>query len=78
MREGIRLNEIGRWEWERPDGGRSEVSSGDVVEVFAFGDWLPGRVEHSRRLGYYFLDPETGAQLVLTEGLRMRYPGGRR
>lgn len=77
--DGITFDEAsGRWGFGHGnDGVRVEVSSGEVVEIFAFGDWLPGRIEYGRRLGYYFLDPETGAQLVLAEGLRMRYSARR-
>ena len=43
------------------------------MEVFAFGTWLPGRIEAGSN-GYFFLDPDTGAKLRDLAGLRARLP----
>lgn len=71
----LKKDENGRWEIQYPGGtGKGELTCGDVVEVFAFRDWLPGRIEATTKLGYYFFDPDTDAVLLLHEGLRARIP----
>ena len=62
---------LDRWQF-----GRIELSSGSPVEIFAFGQWLRGRVEHDRR-GYVFLH-ESGDTLVLDVGMKARLPDGAR
>jgi len=57
--------------WEFRDGERHrELSSGSAVDVFAFGQWLRGRIE-SDEAGYYFLH-ESGDILRDLQGREAR------
>ncbi len=66
-------NGVDRWQFNTDDGREIELSCGSCVEVFAFGTWLPGRIEAGSN-GYFFLDPDTGAKLRDLAGLRARLP----
>ena len=57
----LRKNESKRWEFPH-NGYPVELTCGDVVEVEVGGDWLSGRIEHSRRDGYYLLLAEDMAR----------------
>jgi hypothetical protein len=65
----ISKNDRGRWQ-----AGDDEYTCGDVVEVLAFGQWLRGRIEATPKLGYFLLDPKSGAVLQLRDGLDARRP----
>jgi hypothetical protein len=64
-------NDSKRWQF-----GHIELSSGSPVEIFAFGHWLRGRIEHNGR-NYVFLH-EGGDTLVLETGMKVRIPEGAR
>ena len=66
-------NDQDRWQF-----GRIELSSGSLVELFVFGQWLIGRVEydHDRR-AYVFLC-ESNDTLILEAGMKARLPDGAR
>lgn len=63
------MNDRDRWQF-----GETEVTCGDVVEVFAFGQWLCGRIEATPKRGYFLLDPESGCALELRDGMKARLP----
>jgi len=65
----ISKNDRDRWQ-----AGDDEFTCGDVVEVFAFGQWLRGRIEATKALGYFLLDPASGTALQLRDGLDARRP----
>lgn len=63
----LHMNECRRWQF-----GSTELSCGSVVEIYVFGQWVRGRVEHTARRGYFLLDPGTGAALELLDGMQAR------
>jgi len=66
-------NDCDHWQFNIDD-RRIELSCGSVVEIFAFGQWLHGRIE-ADHAGYYLFDPQSGVKLErdLT-GLKARLP----
>ena len=70
MGSELHKNDCQRWQF-----GETELSSGSVVEVYAFSHWLCGRIEHTPRRGYFLLDPGTNAALELLDGMSARRPG---
>lgn len=73
MKEGklVHSSNSGRYAMNDPETG-SEVTNGQVCEVFLGGTWIPGSIEHSGNLyaiegttqqafsGYYFISDAGG------------------
>ncbi len=56
--------------WQLPDGG--ELYSGDLIELFMDGSWIPGRIEIRSRKGYVLV-LDNGQEKEISEDLILRW-----
>ncbi len=57
------------YHWQLPSG--AELYSGEAIELYRDGSWVPGRIEYRPRR-HYILILETGEEVSITEDLQLR------
>lgn len=72
MEVQMNLMQNDTFHWQLPDG--FELHSGDRVEIFRTGDWIPGRVEYRPRREY-LIELDDGEEVALDEDLTIRVVG---